>query len=580
MPLPLFHHPAKKIHYSTSDHKKFNSISHELVCWFKEIKQHNRTALTAMDLKKIRYFLSDTSPDAFTGKEICMLLSALVWLSNKQKIKEILNAEWFSRLLNKVGSNAKKLQMQEIDSVWRSLKKLSITKYDLEEHEVDMPLLDALFNCIKEEADFNMRHTVNTWIMLLYFNGSEKKLAKRPELQDRLFDAINDHAKNFTSGGLYHVWHGLVLMNYTKDIFIVYPGVKNCLLQSIFDHADHEILTSHETSTIWYGLARMGFTKKELENERLKNCLLNMIFNHMNSFHTINIPNICWAFSAMGFKKTDFDKDPLLKNGLLDAIDIHIPEFNFNFTVNTLWSLAIMGFTKRDLVNLPDKLLRKILCLLNKTSMNHGGLIFNELRQLLQAVIWFDLKLDTALQEKIQTVLRSDQQSVSSSQLHNVVLKRLRKLAPEFYFESEKDPACIGSVDIYLPVFKLIIEVDGPEHRFSRNAFKDALLRKQGFEVVHLDFSSIVGFVSKPDIDKRLREKILPILYPKQTHGSYQNIASALPRLTKKISNKKEMEHKEKWVSSNYTPHTAQRQEQPQPSPRLRMTHFPSLRTK
>lgn len=236
-------------------------------------------------------------------------------------------------------------------------------------------------------------------------------------------------------------------------------------------------------------LYKFHFYWDDIKHWGMKNILLNLFIQHVNTFNWNNLSNTLTALANLGLT-WQYIKKKELHRYIYDAIYKHADSFRSRDVCSVLRALACMGVSWEEIKNqgIASKLLKSVYKEVDNILADTKSLT-----QFKQAQIWFEFTLDNAVQKKINVALEKEP-APNSSPSHRRIAERIKLLTNE-EFENEKCFANVLYVDM---CFKkknakgkyIAIEYDGYDHDFKiiQDRFKKALLKKCNVKVEHITY--------------------------------------------------------------------------------------------
>uniref|UniRef100_UPI003BB81100 RAP domain-containing protein n=1 Tax=Endozoicomonas sp. ALC013 TaxID=3403076 RepID=UPI003BB81100 len=333
-------------------------------------------------------------------------------------------------------------------------------------------------------------------------------------------------------------------------------------------------IPQHIANLVW-ALAKLVDNGLELEKTaKLKEALATLLYHvktkaeskeERDRFKPQGVANLLWALAKLVDNGLELEKTAKLKETLA-ALLYHVKttaeskeerdHFNTQGTVNLLWAMAKLGeaielnLVKSMFGSLADRISETPQLSLQNTWMSlWGAMVFCA-----RLYLYFGRDNKNPLEKHIgelfsrlgntspknieaQTVIAMAaswlgrpcpvvpyyQTIISQSQ--STFCEQLRLSLPSLKIEEEKSLNSLPPVDLQLPDYNTVIDVQGPSHYVSgdfkiRNGstlLKVALLKKLGFEVIEIPVNKLGNQDSMKIVIEQIKEKLAAL---PEAHGS------------------------------------------------------------
>ncbi|MBO9494272.1 DUF1601 domain-containing protein [Thalassotalea sp. G20_0] len=339
------------------------------------------------------------------------------------------------------------------------------------------------------------------------------------------------------------------------------------------EQKDH-FIPQHISNLLW-AMAKLMDNGLELEKTAIFKEALAALLYHVKTkaeskderdhFSAQGIANLVWALAKLGDIGLELEKTAKLKE-TMTALLYHVKtkaestqekdRFELQGTVNLLWSLAKLGEAiELNLIKSTfDSLVGRISEIPQRSQQNLWMSLWGVMVFCARSYLYFGINNKNPLEKHIgelfsrlgnissdnieaQTVIAMAaswlgrpctevpyyQTNISQSQ--TTLREQLQSSLPSLKIEEEKSLNSLPPIDLLLPDYNMVIDVQGPYHyvsgdfetRNGKTLLKIALLQKLGFEVIEIP----VNQLWKQDSMKRVIEQIKTKLAAQpEAHGS------------------------------------------------------------
>ncbi|MGO0309277.1 DUF1601 domain-containing protein [Endozoicomonas acroporae] len=276
-------------------------------------------------------------------------------------------------------------------------------------------------------------------------------------------------------------------------------------------------------ANLLWALAKLVDNGLELEKTaKLKETLAALLYHvkttaeskeERDHFNTQGTVNLLWAMAKLG-EAIELNLVKSMFGSLADRIS-ETPQLSLQNTWMSLWGAMVFCarlylYFGRDNKNPLEKHIGELFSRLGNTSPNN----IEAQTVIAMAASW--LGRPCPVVPYYQTII---------SQSQSTFCEQLRLSLPSLQIEEEKSLNSLPPVDLQLPDYNTVIDVQGPSHYVSgdfkiRNGstlLKVALLKKLGFEVIEIPVNKLGNQDSMKIVIEQIKEKLAVLSEP---HGS------------------------------------------------------------